>query len=199
MKRPPAALLIAALAAPASAQPIVPSVRVPAMINPVPLAEAIGEFEHVCLAADFDRARFVAAIGASRWRFVAEAGMGSPAPDVRRAPQGVIALSGPPVQEERVFSPGQCNLETVLRPAAPRADMLAALEAALMRGLGHVPPRRDLAGETCWRWQATADYVDRLCLMSWPERPDHLALSHQRWTPRAEQRAHLAPPAGQTR
>ncbi len=192
-----AALLLTGLAGPSLAQPRVDPANVrQVVIVPVPLADAVGEFEGICLASGFGHDRFDAAIGRSRWRFRTEQGLGTPAPDVRRAPQAIFNFHAPPLQEARTFAPGQCNMEVVMRPAVERDQVYGALQAALSRATGSVPPRHEFPGETCWRWTPTPDRVARLCLMHWPgTRSAHIALSYQLWTPAAERRARLVPPA----
>lgn len=189
------ALLLIGLAAPCLAQPIAnPSGYRTTVLRKVPLADLVGEFERLCLATSFDHGRFAAAIGQSRWRFTAQRGPDSE--DIRQAPQAVVVFNQPPLDEGRSYGPPQCNMEAAtLRPETPAA-LRASIEAALVRVAGAVPPRHVRGIETCWRWTPSSDSVLRLCLMARPGMsPEHVALSFQRWTPRAEARARLVPPA----
>ena len=196
MSRAIAALLLAGLAVPALAQPLVdPSTARRILIVPVPLGEAVGQFEQICLDSRFDHGRFDAAIGRSRWRFRTEQGLGTPAPDVRRAPEALFNFHGPPLQEARTFAPGQCNMEVVLRPAEERATIHASLEAALSRATGSVAAAlrdsgRDLLALDAFAGPGGPPLPDSPAATP---RSDHLALSFQHWTPAGERRAAPGP------
>ena len=196
----PAALLTA-LAAAAFTQPqIDPSQLRTVVMTPVAIADGLTQFERICLASGFDHDRFSAAVAGSPWRFSAERGVGTPTPDVRRASQAVVNFHGPPVQQQRAFAPGQCNMEFYARSATDRAAVLAELAAAVERVTGATPPRYEFRGETCWRWLAADGRVNRLCLMHWPAaQSNHFALSYQLWTIEGERRARLTPTAESAR
>jgi hypothetical protein len=191
-----AALLTIGVAAEAHAQSHIDpgSYRIVAL-RPVPLAEAVSQLEQICLVTGFDHDRFDAAIARGPWRFTKEQGAGTPAPDVRLAAQGSFNFQGPALQERDDFVPGQCNMETVVRPAEGGEAIAAALGAALTRVLGSLPPLYRFSRESCWRWKPSTSLVDRLCIIDRPGAvTGHLALSFQRWTASAELRAHLVPP-----
>jgi hypothetical protein len=194
-----AALLLAACASAAPAQRIPnPSAERTTALRQVRLADLVGEFERLCLATGFDHDRFAAAVGRSPWRFSAQTGPESE--DIRQAPEAVLVFNQPPIEEGRSYGPPQCNMEAATLQVESRAAVVAAIEPALTRLAGTVPPRHARPGETCWRWTPVAEQVLRLCLMDRPGMAaQQIALSFQRWTQRAEARAHLTPPAGESR
>lgn len=197
MRSTVAALVAAGLASPSPAQPRVDpgSYRTVAM-RPVKLADAMREFERICLATGFDHGRFGDAVARSKWRFRVQPGAGTPAPDVRQALQAMVGFHGPPSQQEQDFVPAQCNMEAMLRPHRDEAAVPRAFEAALGRLLGAAPPRFDFPGESCWRWKPSPELVHRLCLIDRAGlAPGHSAWSFQRWTAAGEARARLVPPA----
>lgn len=193
-----AALSALVLAGPSLGQPrLDPGDYKTVMLRPVTLAEAVSQFEQICIATRFDPKAFETAIGASSWPFGRQQGTGTPAPDVRLAPQGIVNFHSPPLQQKSDFVPGQCNMEAVIDPAEGRPAVSAALEGALSRALGAVPARFEFPGEGCWRWKPEPEQIYRLCMIY---RADlvggHMAWSLQRWTANGERRAGLTPPAG---
>ena len=147
----------------------------PRLARPGELDSVLDEYDRLCLAAPFARAAHEAAVRRSAWHF-------RPASN---PPDG--ALANESARAYAFFRDTgrlpQCNLDTATGRPAPRAQIIARIEALLLRRLGTAPPRTEAAGAIFWQWpDEQPDRIVRLYLMRRPgDDPRQLSLTLQKW------------------